>query len=98
LPDLSPFPTRRSSDLSAIHHSYRHLCFIEGCAANASTSSPGQPSPHLRWTVISKVFTGRFPFQAAPPYSGSKWGDGWPGLEVDRSEEHTSELQSRVDL
>src|SRR5207249_11790619 len=81
-PDLHSFPTRRSSDLRL--HERRAACY----ACNL---------PAIRWDRRRPLPPGRFP---------SRFGRGIRGADgpsrrnrlATRSEEHTSELQSRFDL
>src|SRR5699024_11455856 len=81
-----PSPTRRSSDLSAAG--------LSAIRSRRSTTSVliGSPSPEELEAYIATVE----PFQVA----GALTIDGYGGAFVDRlrSEEHTSELQSRFDL
>src|SRR5690606_40327920 len=95
--DLHSFPTRRSSDLSADP---------AGSASTAACASGGSAGTWC-WPVTSASYASRpeiemvdvvseEPSAGAPPRSGA------PQLEqnllASRSEEHTSELQSRENL
>src|SRR5207247_11130075 len=81
---LPSFPTRRSSDLPGSRPD--PAGGSRGRTASPPTSTPGPPTPSAAPT--------------APPRSaGSAGGPRRPRPPADpRSEEHTSELQSRVDL
>src|SRR5699024_11438086 len=78
--DVHPFPTRRSSDLSAVMRAIPASICSSGARADASsrsTASPASPFGAISKAGISAGFR--------------------PGVRV-RSEEHTSELQSRFEL
>src|SRR5207249_9093895 len=82
--DLHPFPTRRSSDLTVWNPSTRST---NGYATRAATSA-AHPSGRRALTV-----TGSHLFGRALAHEAVGTED-----EDERSEEHTSELQSRFDL
>src|SRR5690606_41573835 len=88
-PPLRSFPTRRSSDLS-----------LTGCVA-VVLPSPPSPSCLSRFPPPSWCGCGSAPKIGSPSWSlpRSRW---WPrpppAAGEARSEEHTSELQSRENL
>src|SRR5207237_9324130 len=94
LPDLPPFPTRRSSDLwiATIAHHRR--------AGHAEQGEPISGAHHTREREI--------PVTARLLEDGVLAAEGWePGFldqlvgserRFERSEEHTSELQSHLNL
>src|SRR5207253_5318904 len=90
---LHPFPTRRSSDLvlSRLLCSARQAHPQEGGATRGSRA-PGRFHVGFRGRPHSRFF---------PPFRGGHGGDAsgrFRGRGVPRSEEHTSELQSRGHL
>src|SRR5699024_12404757 len=78
------FPTRRSSDLSS-----------SPSAAPSACSPPGPAQARQRrwWRHLSKT-SSRRPSRSPP----DRPGHDWTLRCYSRSEEHTSELQSRFDL
>src|SRR5207247_6275794 len=89
-PHLPPFPTRRSSDLRtrAVHGPRRR-----------------EPGPIVTpifasatWSLASARQGADFAVATAPVEYYTRWGNPTVRDLEDRSEEHTSELQSRVDL
>src|SRR5699024_11668251 len=79
---LHSFPTRRSSDLC--------VCSLPG----PPVSTSGRRSRSIRSTRLTGPEPRR-PAAAVDECVGSGLGDG---IRLGRSEEHTSELQSRFDL
>src|SRR5207247_7967271 len=92
-PLLHSFPTRRSSDL----RSSPKRCWT--CARNGSPSGPCDGAVRLAsWLGFSVNLTARpIWFRLCPPRRTRIRLRG-SNVERYRSEEHTSELQSRVDL
>src|SRR5206468_12868305 len=82
-PRLHSFPTRRSSDLFAASRSAP----TDFCVSATSRPKPYQPWP---WVTARRYAGG-----VRPP---TTIGIGFCTGRVSRSEEHTSELQSRSDL
>src|SRR5207247_9759901 len=90
--DVHPFPTRRSSDLT-----YRFYTLATDKAGNAESApasadsgtllDTAKPSSAASSPALSSSTTIQVDYSASDPSPSS-----------DRSEEHTSELQSRVDL
>src|SRR5699024_12224086 len=90
---LLSFPTRRSSDLSFATTIYRPCVSLNNCAF---VSSKLTSTPKLKCALsLAKPI-------AIPPLPNACTCDAFPStiafLIVSRSEEHTSELQSRFDL
>src|SRR5207247_9835863 len=79
------FPTRRSSDLS------RSSAFLRADSLKQSL----QPPPGKKWCYFTCKRWNGSAFWAL--FAALKW-DGGSRRGTPRSEEHTSELQSRVDL
>src|SRR5690606_39289678 len=82
---LPSFPTRRSSDLAAfcISGSMVSMMFCL-LLSNQGDDLTGPGGHNIEW-LADRVLLGHFPRPVRPP-------------ELDRSEEHTSELQSRENL
>src|SRR5690606_41038482 len=107
---LLSFPTRRSSDLgrasSTAATSTRASPTSTSCSARSTTRSARNWRPRWRppWPQLSRgpargrgTHCGPAPAPGSPPC----WGSARPirgGAELNRSEEHTSELQSREKL
>src|SRR5207249_5621468 len=97
--DLHSFPTRRSSDLSAYPQYWnRNTLVVDLAAASGSGSITLKPAAGSAWPV-------RLAFRVTPGSVGllSVRGDQRLVIPITpaagkRSEEHTSELQSRFDL
>src|SRR5699024_12657734 len=95
--DLDSFPTRRSSDLSTSHSSFEKVKkyleksgYVDGTHFN-SIKAKGQERIELYESGGVIQFRTRT--------SSGGLGEGFDLLVIDeRSEEHTSELQSRFDL
>src|SRR5207247_11116998 len=89
---LHAFPTRRSSDL------YRSLLPEDFAAfqANAAVKTLAGESPVIRYLVFNMCSTADFALLKCP--LTTVFSDANGALIRKRSEEHTSELQSRVDL
>src|SRR5207249_6770651 len=94
IPDLPPFPTRRSSDLgtnarvrATIH---AQIVVIQG---KLDGKVHGSERVELRKSavLVGDIFTQRIAIEEGAYFKG--------GVDITkRSEEHTSELQSRFDL
>src|SRR5699024_11697686 len=88
------FPTRRSSDLRTSPNTKTR--WTRACATRRSDQSPGRKvKPSLRGRLFSLP-----PDRGAAPDPGvfGPERSGHSGSGHERSEEHTSELQSRFDL
>src|SRR5206468_10387331 len=83
--DLHPFPTRRSSDLSS--KPTVAICFGEARRFRFKIRPKPQPM-ESRWCTRSVCWPRTCPWLKISSSAASR----------DRSEEHTSELQSRSDL
>src|SRR5207247_11073840 len=83
---LPPFPTRRSSDLGRRRH--------EASLGDASTL----PRPRARWSPREREEEDQQDPARKEQDRHGKWRDEVADHLQRRSEEHTSELQSRVDL
>src|SRR5690606_42002173 len=89
--DIRSFPTRRSSDLSQQRRAMVAAPF--GRALPVLKPEPPPPEPYWSPEVI-------------PAWRAWVWGEGelrgvwrvWTTADFERSEEHTSELQSRENL
>src|SRR5207249_6458185 len=82
--DLHSFPTRRSSDLATFTHAISNT---KPTATNSSSRNGStDPSNHFRNGITAAPM-----LLSASGYAAAKFC-------VTRSEEHTSELQSRFDL
>src|SRR5207247_10084226 len=96
-PPPHPFPTRRSSDLPGASLTVGTRLHIVRSAIRPGPGSPWEARPagdrmrNVNTTQSEKVRTGRGFFAALDQSGGST-------PKALRSEEHTSELQSRVDL
>src|SRR5690606_42119143 len=92
-PPLPSLPTRRSSD----------LCYCRGAATFSRGGSQAHPqaATKLRGLVLPSLTPGLLcstpSFRALPAVAG-RGADRWHPQDVERSEEHTSELQSRENL
>src|SRR5207247_3982425 len=93
--DLHPFPTRRSSDLHTVSEFlgqsraiFRSLHHLGGREAGLCPLGPFGNGTSGTWLVFWKASIIQFP----PTFCNTKV------CMPSRSEEHTSELQSRVDL
>src|SRR5690606_40987625 len=89
-PDPPPFPTRRSSDLQEPRSQSAALPSPTRRPTAAAIVSAGLSSP----VAFSGALSRRWRFMPSP-YPG---GRGRTALSAARSEEHTSELQSRENL
>src|SRR5207249_7393338 len=94
-PHLHSFPTRRSSDLSVLP--FRRTATLP----LQDSSSPGQRT--RTFSALSsprKTMPIRGPTSSVAPSTAAALWLVWPllGAAAGRSEEHTSELQSRFDL
>src|SRR5207249_8209837 len=88
---LNSFPTRRSSDLYCQIRKSKHLQSVSWCRLRDSNPRPRDYKSRALPAELSRLGN-KLPRRSAPrtlrdPCSGSA-----------RSEEHTSELQSRFDL
>src|SRR5690606_40146027 len=90
--DLPPFPTRRSSDLSGKVSGSFTLASASAQTALVLTDAAG--AQHR--IELGTRAPGDVAFQVDPAKLGLPAGSY--GLSVERSEEHTSELQSRENL
>src|SRR5207247_10923532 len=91
------FPTRRSSDLfSALA---RSPCAADVSAQQVVQNAAGDGCPRLVAT-LSITVDHRAKRSVSPDSSlaSTKSQQSWATVVIPRSEEHTSELQSRVDL
>src|SRR5205814_9452539 len=88
-PDLTSFPTRRSSDLAAKSHSYH--CHYPGQMENKSSYYPKGCFGSLFVIFSKKPFNLKYIFFSE--YCLIKT-PGFKNTNCRRSEEHTSELQS----
>src|SRR5207237_6314539 len=88
--NLHPFPTRRSSDLSLVR---QHLMKRE-------SSGKKEKDPHLEWKITLPVqqFGNLDDFILAESVKESQYYFLSENRSDDRSEEHTSELQSHLNL
>src|SRR5207247_11005764 len=88
---LHSFPTRRSSDLRLLpsHLSYSHSCW--NLCLVRSDPWDSRPESNRRPIQLDSFTRGERPNRGYD-FCRCSPGDNW------RSEEHTSELQSRVDL
>src|SRR5699024_11989412 len=88
--DLHSFPTRRSSDLNPGRND-------GGCAPCVSACSTGmcRPGPATSWPPCTRSITVTSATAMSEPLSTAT---GLHDALRERSEEHTSELQSRFDL
>src|SRR5207249_11749205 len=97
-PHQHPFPTRRSSDLDPLPKA--PPCELPSSSKRPPSASLPPAAPPATGSKHSKHFgrgTGR---RLACPVAPSRQGGGRPRRRrgEGRSEEHTSELQSRFDL
>src|SRR5206468_10235027 len=92
-PDPHSFPTRRSSDLQSAFHARRPSGSVHGSAATTGHRRRSW-HPALAPSIFSSTTRNR-PARAA---NGTLVVSSSPGCRHERSEEHTSELQSRSDL
>src|SRR5207247_10839289 len=83
LPPLLSFPTRRSSDLESDHHRLLHSASFRSACTSSAVRERHAP-------------TGNRPRRSGPIRTRTSRTTSRP--TASRSEEHTSELQSRVDL
>src|SRR5207249_11206192 len=89
-PLLPSFPTRRSSDLGAALAEHEQRAYASCAVASASSTRP-----LASYACASRcVSMGSRPSSAGAARTAAIARPGWPR----RSEEHTSELQSRFDL
>src|SRR5207249_6379738 len=96
-PPLSSFPTRRSSDLAAAALSPRRVARAAHAGDDRARPSRGLSADERRVTAGARGRARRARANRANPGSPPPAREGRePGLP--RSEEHTSELQSRFDL
>src|SRR5207249_12227244 len=93
---LHSFPTRRSSDLQALAEASRVFVesgYLEAASQAATAVLAGARSPNDGW-----LRTGERGYQPAVAGFLDDYAYFVNGLISLRSEEHTSELQSRFDL
>src|SRR5206468_11949566 len=91
--DLRPFPTRRSSDLRTANRVYDALEALPQIVIAALNGAARAGAAELSLACDIRLAGAHATF-ALPE---ALWG-GFPGAGGPRSEEHTSELQSRSDL
>src|SRR5207247_9116686 len=85
---LPSFPTRRSSDLPPPGTSVlKPICFLPR-RREMMLSRPSKAPPQMNRMCVVSIWMYSCSGCLRPPWGGT----------LDRSEEHTSELQSRVDL
>src|SRR5207248_9238005 len=92
---LHSFPTRRSSDLSAANSSTPrdpdHTCGVK-------RSSEPDHAPERRWSRRDRPGPGQNEASTIGAKAQTRRGDDLMTTPLNRSEEHTSELQSPYDL
>src|SRR5207249_12225284 len=91
-PDLHSFPTRRSSDLTSYVYMACPENDVDGTRLPLDVEVWAASFPHLRHAF--EVLAHETPFRSYYCYINCK---AWSRSRI-RSEEHTSELQSRFDL
>src|SRR5207247_7888220 len=96
LPALHPFPTRRSSDLSCgpdprISAATQR---VDDCRVRSPRRKGGPQTRASKPYSLDKPHS----ISAGSPRHLTAYGERRNGIRLTRSEEHTSELQSRVDI
>src|SRR5690606_42141451 len=95
--DLHPFPTRRSSDLVTTPVS-GSICTIRSCSQILAHSWPSTYSSSLRLRSGRPLRVTSMVLTTVKLAGSSRRRRLLPSLRIRRSEEHTSELQSRENL
>src|SRR5206468_9347952 len=94
LHDLHSFPTRRSSDLPSavkLFHEWPSPIVVSGFEIGAAMPIPGPRIEHDFAYIQDHPVADAYRAYMKMPYDRPSW-------DLTRSEEHTSELQSRSDL
>src|SRR5690606_39766259 len=90
--DLLPFPPRRAADLGASAEPANDPWAQAASPDTAQPPAPAAPAPAAvdPWAQAAQTTA---PWET--PSTPEPWGAATPPAPADRSEEHTSELQSR---
>src|SRR5690606_39624934 len=95
-PPLPPFPTRRSSDLSAISQSSMLSIRLSTVIARRPSKNPISTKSHTTAQSLTFIELSLSAILATPPSAAARCRLHIVGRGLRfRSEEHTSELQSR---
>src|SRR5207247_10109497 len=97
-PRLPPFPTRRSSDLRLVRPAWTSHSRMRWASAATTAAYFSDESSELRRRAEGRAVRGTALLAGGRLVRTARGRDAREVVRAARSEEHTSELQSRVDL